>query len=79
MAVGSKTCYTNEWYYVLTVLFGCCLILPFLLLCCVCWKKRFFPKYEVDGQLYQLLGVFLRKVPSCRVLRLSVVDNAFNG
>jgi hypothetical protein len=64
---------------VVTVVFGCCLILPFLLVYCICWKKRFFRKDEVDGQFYQVMGVFLRKVLSRRVLSLSVVDNVFNG
>ena len=34
--------------------------------------------YDLSVNFYRLVGTFIRKETQCRVLKLTVVDNAFN-
>jgi hypothetical protein len=47
-------------------------------LCCMCTRQLTYPRYDLSVNFYRLVGTFIRKETQCRVLKLTVVDNAFN-
>ena len=76
--VGSKTESTSNCCYTLTILLGIFLIIPLFFMCCDWWKRIVHPKYVVNLQFYVLLGNFLRKNPTTRMLNLTIGDSAFD-
>ena len=65
--------------FTLVMILAAFLIFPMFFLCCMCFKKMTYPKYDLSVNFYRLIGGFIRKEVHCRVLRLNVVDNAFNS
>jgi hypothetical protein len=77
--VGSKTAPGNACIFTLVVILASFLIFPMFFFCCMCFKKMTYPRYDLSVNFYRLIGAFIRKEMQCRVLNLSVVDNAFNS
>jgi hypothetical protein len=42
---GNKTKPANNCCYILTILFGGCLIIPLFFMCCMWWKKIVYPAF----------------------------------
>jgi hypothetical protein len=63
----------------LTMVCAVFLIFPIFFMCCDWWRKVVYPLYSVRLDFYRGLGTFLRRVPSCQTLRVTVCDNNFNA
>jgi len=69
----------RSWFIALWMILVIVLILPVIVMYCVCWKKFVSPMIELDVEFYRTLGAFLRKQKEVKVLNVTVVDNAFGA
>lgn len=76
---GSKISEGSACCYLTTILLASFIIIPIFFICCMWWKKIVYPRYEISAEFYRVIGTFLRRENQCRMLNLTVVDNAFNA
>ena len=41
------------------------------------WKILVHPKYEITEEFYKSFSMFLKRIPNCKVVNLTIADNAF--
>jgi len=62
-----------------TIILGSLLLFPILMIYCMWWTEYVSPKYELDIKFYRAIGTFLKRERRCKILNITVIDNAFNG
>ena len=75
--VGDKTQERNTCLQYLTLILGILFIFPCFFTCCKWWKILVHPKYEIAEEFYRTFAQFLKRIPNCKVVNLTIADNSF--